>query len=103
MKILKDLISKMHDTMDEVEWYAEKAHILRETHKELADTYIKVAEMHVDIYRMLHDQAAALIEAEKKKGVDVPPAMYAVWEYEHERLIKELAETKILLAEYKKY
>ena len=55
MKILKDLIEKANDTMDEVEWYAEKAHHLRVEHKSLADTYIKVAEMHVDIYKMLHD------------------------------------------------
>ena len=54
MKILKDLIEKANDTMDEVEWYAEKAHHLRVEHKSLADTYIKVAEMHVDIYKMLY-------------------------------------------------
>jgi hypothetical protein len=102
MKILKDLIEKAKDTMDEVEWYAEKAHHLRTEHKQLADTYIKIAEMHIDIYGMLHSRMVALITEQKEKGAHVPPEMQAIWDYEHERLIKEFAEAKFLVEEYKK-
>jgi hypothetical protein len=102
MKILKDLIEKANDTMEEIEWYAEKAHHLRAEHKGLADTYIKLAEMHIEIYGMLHGKMVSLIEEEKRKGVDVPPAMLAIWEYEHEKLVKEFAEAKFMVEEYKK-
>lgn len=102
MKILKDLIEKAKDTMEEVEWYAEKAHHLRTDHKQLADTYIKIAEMHVEIYGMLHGRMVALITEQKEKGAHVPPEMQAIWDYEHERLIKEFAEAKFLVEEYKK-
>lgn len=102
MKILKDLIEKANDTMDEVEWYAEKAHHLRVEHKALADTYIKVAEMHVDIYKMLHDKMVMLINEQKQSGVRVPPEMQVIWDYEHERLTKEFSEAKYLIEEYKK-
>jgi hypothetical protein len=102
MKILKDLIEKAKDTMDEVEWYAEKAHHLRTEHKQLADTYIKIAEMHIEIYGMLHSRMVALITEQKEKGAHVPPEMQAIWDYEHERLIKEFAEAKFLVEEYKK-
>lgn len=102
MRILKDLIEKAKDTMDEVEWYAEKAHHLRTEHKQLADTYIKIAEMHIDIYGMLHSRMVALITEQKEKGTHVPPEMQAIWDYEHERLIKEFAEAKFLVEEYKK-
>jgi hypothetical protein len=102
MKILKDLIKKADDTLDEIEWYAEKAHHLRTENKPLADTYIKIAEMHIDIYGMLHSRMVALINEQKEKGVAVPPAMMAIWEYEHEKLIKEFAEAKYLVEEYKK-
>ena len=102
MKILKDLIEKANDTMEEIEWYAEKAHHLRAEHKPLADTYIKIAEMHVSIYNMLHEKMVMLIEETKSKGVPVPPAMQAIWDYEHEKLIKEFAEAKYLIEEYKK-
>ena len=102
MKILKDLIKKADDTLDEIEWYAEKAHHLRTENKSLADTYIKIAEMHIDIYKQLHEQMVALIDEEKRKGVPVPAVMTAIWEYEHEKLVKEFAATKIMIDEYNK-
>ena len=102
MKILVDLIKKANDTMEEVEWYAEKAHHLRQEHKSLADAYIKIAEIHVDIYKTLHEQMVELIEEEKKKGVEVPSAMQAIWNYEHEKLINRFAEAKFLVEDYKK-
>ena len=102
MKILKDLIKKADDTLDEVEWYAEKAHHLRAEHKALADCYIKIAEMHIDIYGMLHGRMVALINEQKEKGVEVPAVMQAIWDFEHEKLVKEFAEAKYLVDEYKK-
>ena len=102
MKILKDLIKKANDTMEEVEWYAEQAHHLRTEHKSLADAYIDIADTHVKIYSTLHGKMVALIEEEKKKGVQVPAAMLAIWDYEHEKLIREFSEAKFLVEEYKK-
>ena len=102
MKILVSLIDKANDTMDEIEWYAEKARHIRTEHKELADTYIKVAEMHIDIYKMLHERMVDLIDEERRKGRTPPPEMLAVWEYEHERLVKDFAEAKYLVEDYKK-
>ena len=102
MKILKELIEKSEDTLDEVEWYAEKAHILKADHRPLADVYIKIAEEHIGIYGMLHDKMVALIEEEKRKGANPPAAMLAIWEYEHEKLVKEMSEAKYMIDEYKK-
>ena len=102
MKILVNLIEKANDTMDEVEWYAEKAHHLRTEHKGLADTYIKIADMHIDIYKMLHEQMVDIIDTEKRKGVQPPAEMTAIWNYEHEKLVKQFAEIKFLVEDYKK-
>ena len=102
MKILKNLIEKANDTMEEIEWYAEKAHHLKMDNKPLADTYIKIAEMHVTIYGMLHDKMIMLIDEQKRQGIQAPPSMLAIWDYEHEKLIKEFAESKVLIDEYKK-
>jgi hypothetical protein len=101
MKILEDLIGKMDDTLDEIEFYGEKAHHFRVTHKQLADTYAKVGEMHVSIYMLLHDRVVELIEDEKKKSPP-PPEMLAIWNYEHQRLVKEFSEAKFLIEDYKK-
>lgn len=102
MKILKDLIEKMDDTLEEIEFYAKEAHHLRAEHKALADTYAKVGEMHVEIYKMLHDRVVALINEEKQKGVAVPPEMMAIWDFSHRKLIERFNKAKYILEEYKK-
>lgn len=102
MKILTNLIDKANDTMEEIEWYAEKAHHLKAENKPLADTYIKVAEMHVTIYDMLHTQMVNLIEKEKRDGVQPPKEMLAIWDYEHQKLMKDFQKAKYMIEEYKK-
>lgn len=102
MKILKDLISKANDTLEEVWFYAKEATLLKESHKEVADTYIELAKTHIDIYCKLHDRMVALIEKEKQKGVEIPKGMMDVWKYEHGELVEEFAKAKFLVEEYKK-
>lgn len=102
MKILTGIIEKAHDTMDEVEWYGEKALQYKQDHKSVADVFNKIAEMHITIYDMLHKQIIDLIEEQKRMGHTPPPEMLAIWEYEHKKLIKEFAEAKALVDEYKK-
>ena len=102
MKILTHLIEKAHDTMEEIEFYGEKAMIYKNEHKSLADTYNKIADMHITIYEMLHKEMVNLIDEKKRSGIVPPPEMLAIWNYEHEKLIKEFKEAKTLVEEYKK-
>ena len=102
MKILKNLISKADDTLEEVEWYAEKALMYKTEHKGLADVYNKVADMHITIYDMLHKQMVELIEEKRRMGVTPPPEMMAIYEYEHEKLVEEFSHAKVMVDEYKK-
>lgn len=102
MKILKHLIEKADDTLEEIEWYAEKALHYKNEHKGLADVYNKIGEMHITIYDMLHKQMVDLIDEHRRMGNTPPPEMIAIWDYEHEKLIKEFAEAKTMIDEYKK-
>lgn len=102
MRVLKGLIEKAEDTLDEIEFYSEKALHLKAEHKSLADTYNKIAEMHITIYDMLHREMVSLIDEHKRAGHNPPPEMMVIWEYEHEKLIKEFKEAKVLVDEYKK-
>lgn len=68
----------------------------------VSEIYIKIAEMHITIYNMLHDKMVMLINEKKEKDVAVPHEMQVIWDYEHEKLIKEFAEAKYLIEEYKK-
>jgi hypothetical protein len=102
MKMLTNLIDRAEATMEEIEWYAEKAHHLKQDHRGLADTYIKIAEMHVSIYDMLHAQMILLIDQHKKEGHLPPAEMLAIWEYEHTKLTKHFTELKYMIEDYKK-
>ena len=102
MKILKHMIEKAHDTMEEVEWYAEKALHYKADHKAVADIYNKIADMHIGIYDMLHKEMVTLIDEHKRMGHQPPPEMLAIWDYEHEKLVREFAEAKTMVDEYKK-
>lgn len=102
MKMLTHLIDRAESTMDEVEWYAEKAHHLKGENKSLADAYIKIAEMHVAIYGILHEQMVNLIDKYRKEGNEPPKEMLAIWNYEHEKLVKEFEHMKFMIDDYKK-
>ena len=101
MKILENVVEKMDDTLDEIEFYAEQAFLLRNEHKTLADTFIKVASMHLDIYKMLHDRVVEIIDEEKRKSVP-PSEMLAIWKYQHGRLVKRWNECKFLVDDFSK-
>lgn len=103
MKMLTKLIEKAEDTLNEIEWYGEKALMYRDENKALADVYNKVADMHINIYEMLHKQMVDLIEQKKRDGSQPPAEMLAIWNYEHEKLIKEFKNAKVLVDEYKRY
>ena len=103
MKHLEFITDKMSDTLDEVEEYAHAAHRVKEEgSKSLGDIFIKIAEMHVEIYKMLHDKKVAMISEEKAKGGDAPQAMEVIFNYVHKHNIKRFAEAKYLVDEYKK-
>jgi hypothetical protein len=101
MKVLVGLIDKAKDTLDEIEFYAQKAHNYRMEYRPLADTYIKVGEMHITIFNMLHERMVELIEEESKR-ITPPAVMLELWRHTHERLMKEFAEAKYLIEDYKK-
>lgn len=103
MKILTHLIKKAEDTLEEIEWYGEQALLIKSEHKSLADTYIKIASEHIGIYEMLHKEMVNLIEEHKRAGHQPPPEMLAIWNYEHEKLVKEFKEAKFIVDEYNRY
>lgn len=103
MKILTELIKKAEDTMEEVEWYGEKALHLKTDHKSLADAYNKIASEHIGIYELLHKEMVNLIEEHKRTGHQPPPEMLAIWNYEHEKMVKEFKEAKFIVEEYNRY
>ena len=46
----------------------------------------------------LHKMAVRMIEKKKESGAEVPPAMQAVWDWEHEQMIDRVGKIKTLMS-----
>jgi predicted SpoU family rRNA methylase len=102
MKIISELIDKMEDTLEEAEWYGAMAMHYRSEYKAVADTFAKSGDMHITMYGTLHDRVVALIEEEKKKGVEIPKEMQFYYDQMHKKMIARYNKAKFVLEEYKK-
>jgi hypothetical protein len=51
---------------------------------------------------MLHDMMVKMIEKERHAGANPPQSMLEMWEYQHKKLMKDYAEAKYIIDEYKK-
>ena len=102
MKIISELIDKMEDTLEEAEFYGEKAMQYHTDYKHLANTYAKAGEVHTNLYLTLHETVVALINAEKSKGVEVPKEMQFYYDQMHKKMVARYNKAKFVLEEYKK-
>lgn len=102
MKILKEVIDHANSTLEEIEEYVKEAFVLRAEHKNLADSYVKIAEQHVNIFNTLHEKMIMLVEDEKSKNSNIPEVMKEMWKEEHNEVIEEFAKVKFMIEEYKK-
>lgn len=101
MLIIKRLAKQIHEELEDAEKYAEEAHELRLEHPAVAASYAKLAEQELDHASVLHDNVVKLIErasAEKQ----VPPVMKELWAWQHEEMIEEEKEVRLLLDMYRR-
>ena len=52
-------------------------------------------------YRKSRRRQVKIIDKHKKEGKEVPVAMQAIWDYEHEKMIDNAKEVKMLISMYK--
>lgn len=97
MKIIKQIVEDMKEELDSAEHYAKKYAELKDSNRECAEKYQKMAQDELRHVDMLHEMAVKEIKAEMAKGVVTPPAMQAVWDWEHEKMIDKTARIKVLL------
>jgi hypothetical protein len=50
---------------------------------------------------MLHDEVVKLIKAHRESHGDPPPAMMAIYEWQHNRQIEKMKEVKILQNQFR--
>ena len=101
MLIIKKLAKQIREELHDAEKYARGAHELRTDYPAVAAVYAKLAEQELDHAGMLHEQVVKLIDkasAEKP----VPPVMTELWKWQHDEMVEEEKEVRLLLDMYRR-
>lgn len=102
MKQIKTIVKDIKEELQGASHYAKLAAQYKDTDKALADTYYTMANQELSHIDMLHNQAVRMIKAYQATGKEVPVAMQAVWDWEHENQVDDTARIRALLDAYKK-
>lgn len=100
MQIIKSLVSKIDDELEDAEKYIKCALKAKAEHPQLADVYYNLSLEEMKHMTMLHDQVVRIIN-EYKRTNEVPVGMQTLYDYVHEREIKWAAKIKAKQDSYK--
>ena len=90
MKVIKDIAKNIREAVR-----------AKAEHPDLAETYHRLANAELEHANLLHKQVVEIIDRHRREGHEAPVAMQAVWEWEHERYMEELAGVKRILEMYR--
>lgn len=102
MKQIKTIVKDIKEELEGATHYAKLATQYKDTDKALADAYYTMANQELGHVDTLHAQAVRMIKAYQATGEKVPVAMQAVWDWEHENQVDDMARVRALLDSYKK-
>lgn len=100
MKVIAKLIDMMHDELEGAEEYAMCALKYKSEHPKLAQRLNELAGVELQHLKILHGEVERLIEDYRSKEGEPPADMLAVYNYEHEKMIKEAAKVKTYISEF---
>ena len=98
MKEIKHLVEDIREELEGAEHYAKVAVKLKDTNQANSNEYAEMARQELSHVDRLHKMAVKAIEKAKSEGIATPPAMQAVWDWEHEKMMDKTARIKSLLA-----
>lgn len=97
MLMIKDLVEHMREELEDVKEYAEAAMRTRMDDPMLANVYADLGMEEMKHAERLHKSAVELIDRARANGKEAPPAMRAIWDYEHKVMVEEMAKAKHML------
>ena len=100
MEIIKQLVTKIDDELEDAEKYIKCAYKVKGKYPQLAETYYTLSLEEMKHMTMLHDQVKRIINEYKAKNA-VPVGMQTLYDYLHERQIKWATKIKVKQDGYK--
>lgn len=97
MKDIKHIVEDIRGELVAAEHYAKSAAKLKDDRSADASAYADMSRQEMAHADQLHKIAVRMIEKYRETGAAVPPAMQAVWDWEHEQMMDRVARIKMLL------
>ena len=100
MNIIAKIVGFIDDELDGAEEYAECAIKYKTEHPKLAEALHELAEVEMGHVKILHDQVVRLIEEYRRDKGEPPKEMLTIYNYEHNKQVKNSALIKQMIAEF---
>lgn len=100
MKVIAEVVDMIKDELEGAENYAIYSMKWKQQYPKLAQRLNELAGVEMQHVRALHTEVERLISDYRNEHGEPPEGMMAVWEYEHEKLIKKAAEVKSMIEEF---
>ena len=101
MKQIQMLTEQIAEEIEDAKKYATLAMEMKESDPDLAKMYFSLSQQEMEHMQILHKAAAEMIQKYREEKGEPPAAMMAVYNYLHEKQIKNAAEVKSLQSMYR--
>lgn len=102
MEIIKKLSEMIEEEIEDAEKYALCAIKHKDSDQMLSKLFYTLAEEEQSHVKRLHEAVVSEINKYKATGEAVPEGMQAVYDYLHEKHIKDVANIENIMAMYRK-
>lgn len=101
MKLIKKISKMIEDEIEGAECYVKMALKHKEDRPELAKMFYSLSMDEMEHMSKLHGAVVGIIEEYRKEHGEPPEAMMAIYDYLHDKHIKDVAEVRTMQAMYK--
>lgn len=101
MKIIAELSEKIEDEIDCAETYIRCALNHKEDWPQVAETFYKIANSHMNNINLLHEQVTSIINDYKKNNGEPPEAMKILYDILHKKFINHFTALKGMMTLFK--